>query len=295
MGNSPIYTSTTRGLWGRRLPERQSGLGVTTAEALLRRDRPIVAACLCIICLLSWYYLLTGAGTGMSAAAMSTWQFPPPVYPGSPGHWLPSYWGLMLVMWWVMMIAMMLPSAAPMVLLYARVQRHNWKRAGITDALVPTMTFVAGYLASWLFFSLLATVLQWLLERLGLVHGMMMWSSSHSLSGAFLLLAGGYQFSPLKGACLSHCRNPAGFLSRHWRSGRVGALCLGWLHGLYCVGCCWILMLLLFVGGIMNLVWIAGLALVVVLEKLLPRGEWVARGAGIAMVAVGAWLLLWPT
>jgi predicted metal-binding membrane protein len=259
---------------------------------LLRRDRLIIALCLVVICLLSWYYLLTGAGTGMSALAMSTWQFPPPLQTADSGHWPLSYWATMAAMWWVMMIAMMLPSAAPMVLLYARVQRHNWKRAGVIDALVPTLSFVFGYLAVWLVFGLLATGLQWTLEHLGLVHRMMMWSNSRVLSGMFLLLAGGYQFSPLKGACLSHCRSPAGFLTRHWRSGRLGALCLGWLHGMYCVGCCWVLMLLLFVGGIMNLVWIAGLALVVLLEKLLPRGEWLARASGTAMLATGGWLLL---
>ncbi|MDH4040082.1 MAG: DUF2182 domain-containing protein [Gammaproteobacteria bacterium] len=259
---------------------------------LLRRDRLIIAACLGIICLISWYYLLTGAGTGMSVLAMSSFQFPLPVQSGSAGSWPPAYWGLMIGMWWVMMIAMMLPGAAPMVLLYARVQRHNWKQAGVVGALVPTLSFVAGYLASWLVFGLLATGLQWALEQFGLVHGMMMWSNSHVLSAAFLLLAGAYQFSPLKGACLSHCRNPADFLSRHWRSGRLGALCLGWLHGMYCVGCCWVLMLLLFVGGVMNLVWIAGLAIVVLLEKLLPRGEWLARASGVAMLVAGGWLLL---
>lgn len=265
---------------------------MTAAESLLRRDRLVVGLCLCVLGLLSWYYLLNGAGTGMSVAAMSTWQFPPPVYPGDADYWPMAYWGLMLAMWWVMMIAMMLPSAAPMILLYARVQRHHWKEAGVVDALVPTMTFVTGYLASWLVFSLLATGLQWALQQLGLVHGMMMWSSSHVLSGLFLLGAGAYQLSPLKGACLDHCRNPAGFLSAHWRSGRLGALCLGWLHGLYCVGCCWVLMLLLFVGGIMNLVWIAGLSLLVLLEKWLPRGEWLARASGVAMLGGGTWLLL---
>lgn len=265
---------------------------MTAAEFLMRRDRLVVAACLCVICLLSWLYLLSGAGTGMSALAMSTWEFPPPAHGAGAGGWALGYWAIMIAMWWVMMIAMMLPSAAPMVLLYARVQRHNWQQAGIVDAMVPTMAFVAGYLASWLVFALLATGLQWALEHLGLVHGMMMWSNSNVLSGVFLLLAGTYQFSSLKGACLSHCRNPAGFLSKHWRSGRLGALCLGWLHGIYCVGCCWVLMLLLFVGGIMNLVWIAGLALVVLLEKLLPRGDWLARASGVAMLAAGSWLLL---
>ena len=265
---------------------------MTAAEVLLRRDRLVVVVCLSIICLLSWYYLLAGAATGMNMWAMISAEFPLPVYPARAAWWSAEYWLLMLVMWWVMMIAMMLPSAAPMVLLYARVQRHNWQRAGTVDALVPTMTFVAGYLACWLLFSVLATGLQWALQQLGLVHDMLMWSSSHLLSGLFLLLAGIYQFSPLKVACLNHCRNPADFLSRHWRSGQLGALCLGWLHGIYCVGCCWVLMLLLFVGGVMNLLWIAALAVVVLLEKLMPRGEWLARAFGVLMLAAGARLLL---
>lgn len=266
--------------------------GQTATEALLRRDRLVVIACLFTICLLSWLYLVRGAGTGMSSTAMTTWQFPPPAHAGSGAPWPPGYWLVMLVMWWVMMIAMMLPSAAPMVLLYARVQRHNWQREGVSGHGLPTASFLLGYLLAWLAFSLAATGLQWGLEQAGLVHGMMMWSTSHRLSGAFLVAAGIYQFSPLKGACLHHCRSPAAFLSRHWRQGRLGALRMGLAHGLYCVGCCWVLMLLLFVGGVMNLVWIAGLAVLVLLEKLLPRGEWVARAAGGLMLAAGGYLLL---
>jgi len=265
---------------------------VTATEALLRRDRLIVAACLVVICLLSWYYLLTGAGTGMSTVAMTTWQFPPPVY-GSSGasHWPAQYWWLMIVMWWVMMIAMMVPSAAPMILLYARVKRHSQQRDGNAGGTIPTALFLTGYLLAWLVFSLVATALQWVLEQVGLVHGMMMWSNSSALSGIFLLAAGIYQYSPLKSACLTHCRGPASFLTQHWRKGSLGALHMGLEHGLYCVGCCWFLMLLLFVGGIMNLVWIAGLATFVLLEKLLPQGVQVARWSGGIMVLAGASLL----
>ena len=202
----------------------------------------------------------------------------------------------MLAMWWVMMIAMMVPSAAPMILLYARVSRHNQKAAVQDPAdgpvLVPTAVFLAGYLLSWLLFSLVATALQWALEQAGLVHGMMMWSNSHTLSGVFLLAAGAYQLSPLKNTCLTHCRSPVSYLSAHWRKGRLGALRMGLAHGLYCVGCCWFLMLLLFVGGIMNLVWIAGLAIVVLLEKLMPQGGAIARIFGALMLASGAYLLL---
>jgi predicted metal-binding membrane protein len=265
---------------------------VTATEALLRRDRLIVAACLALICLLSWYYLLRGAGTGMSTLAMTTWQFPPPLHASGGGaHWPVLYWCIMLLMWWVMMIAMMVPSAGPMILLYARVKRKSQQRNAAAPGAIPTVTFLAGYLLAWLVFSLVATVLQWALEQAGLVHGMLMWSNSHALSGVFLLAAGVYQFSPLKSACLAHCRSPVSFLSSHWRNGSLGALRMGLDHGLYCVGCCWFLMLLLFVGGIMNLVWIAGLAIFVLLEKLLPRGVYVARLSGGLMIMAGAYVL----
>ena len=265
---------------------------MTKAEALLRRDKLVLVCCLVLLCLLSWYYLLMGAGTGMSTQAMTTWEFPLPIYPAmGQGGWPLSYWLIMLLMWWVMMIAMMVPSAAPMILLYARVYRHN-QPAGDSDAIIPTANFLFGYLLSWLGFSLVATVLQWLMEQLGLVHSMMMWSSSYWLSAALLFAAGIYQLSPLKSVCLDHCRSPAGYLSANWRKGRAGAFQLGLRHGAYCLGCCWFLMLLLFVGGAMNLVWIAGLTLLVLLEKLLPAGAWIARVSGLVML-IGSALLLW--
>lgn len=266
---------------------------ITATEGLLRRERLLVGGCLGLICLLSWYYLLIGAGTGMSTLAMTTWQFPPPVYRSmDAAGWPLTYWLIMLLMWWVMMIAMMVPSAAPMILLYARVYRHNLPAVSRPSSLVPTGAFLAGYLLAWLCFSLVATGMQWGLERAGLVHGMMMWSSNHVLSAGFLLAAGIYQLSPLKSLCLDHCRSPAGFLSEHWRKGRAGALRMGIDHGLYCVGCCWFLMLLLFVGGAMNLVWIVGLAVLVLLEKLLPGGHRVGRVSGGLMIIAGALLLL---
>lgn len=292
MPSLPTCTSITRGWSGAKQPEVTGNTALTSTESLLRRDRVIVAVCLALICLLSWWFLLRGAGTGMSTLAMSTWQFPPPAYESNGHSWPLGYWLVMFIMWWIMMIAMMLPSAAPMVLLFARVQRHNWKRGGVVDAVVPTAAFLLGYLLAWLAFSLVATALQWVLEQLGLVHSMMMWSTSHTLSAVFLLAAGVYQFSPLKNLCLLHCRSPASFLSEHWRGGQAGALRMGLDHGLYCVGCCWFLMLLLFAGGIMNLVWIAGLAILVLLEKLLPRGLWLARISGLLMLLAGAWLLI---
>ena len=174
--------------------------GTTFAESALRKDRLWVLACLAIICLLSWYYLLTGAGTGMSTLAMTTWEFPPPARgSGTGGHWSVQYTAVMLVMWWVMMVAMMIPSATPVILLYARVYRHNHDAGGPA----PTLAFLAGYLLAWLAFSVVATALQWGLERLGLVHGMLMWSTSHTLSAVLLIGAGLYQLSSVKQACLA--------------------------------------------------------------------------------------------
>jgi predicted metal-binding membrane protein len=263
----------------------------TAVESLLRRDRLIISLSLLLICLLSWWYVLAGAGTGMSTLAMTTWQFPPPAMTSERiAAWGLQYWLIMALMWWVMMIAMMVPSAAPMILLYARVYRHAQKKGQIDRGLVPTAAFSAGYLLAWLVFSLVATVLQWGLEQLGLLHSMLMWSTSHSLSAAFLIAAGIYQLSPLKNSCLTHCRTPVDYISRNWRPDSQGALTMGWRHGLYCVGCCWFLMALLFVGGIMNLVWIAGLAVFVLLEKLAPQGYWVARVSGLVMIVVGVYL-----
>ena len=267
----------------------------TISEQLLRKDRLIVLAGLGLLCAISWVWIILGAGTGMSASSMSTWQFPPPAGMKSmamPMGWSVSYWIVMLFMWWIMMIAMMIPSAAPMVLLYARATRHAQKQGTMESAAIPTAAFTAGYLVSWLVFSIFAVSLQWGLEKAGMVHSMMMWSTNTTLSAAFLILAGIYQLSPLKHVCLNHCRSPVEFLSRNWRKGRIGAFRMGFHHGLFCVGCCWFLMALLFAGGIMNLVWIAGLAILVLLEKFIPYGHWFARITGALMLAGGAVLLI---
>ncbi|MGI9405430.1 MAG: DUF2182 domain-containing protein, partial [Hyphomicrobiaceae bacterium] len=165
--------------------------------------------------------------------------------------------------------------------------RRAQDRGQMAAGAIPTSSFAAGYLLAWLVFSLGATALHWGLEQIGLVHGMTMWSLNLTFSAAFLVVAGLYQISPIKSVCLEHCRTPADFLSRHWRKGSSGALRMGLHHGLYCVGCCWFLMGLLFVGGVMNLIWIAGLAGLVLAEKLLPFGHWTARVSGIAMIGTG--------
>jgi predicted metal-binding membrane protein len=263
----------------------------TPVERALRRDRLIVVGGLAAVALLAWLFVLDGAGTGMSVGAMTTWQFPPPLRPHANAVWPAAYWAVMLLMWWGMMIAMMMPSAAPMILLYARVVRHAQNRGQLAPAAVPTAIFALGYLASWLGFSAAAVAAQWALERLGLMHMMMMWSLERWLTAALLIAAGAYQLSPLKEVCLRACRAPAAFLSRHWRPGRGGALRLGLVHGLYCVGCCWALMALLFAGGIMNLVWIGGLALFVLVEKTAPHGRTIARAAGAVLIAAGGYVL----
>lgn len=241
-------------------------------ERIVRRERMVIISALVCVTLLSWLYILSGAGTGMSAVNMTTVDFPahmPLVQFHS--EWSATYAVMMLTMWWVMMIAMMLPSAAPMILLYGRVVRNSAPLEPRSNILA-TAYFAGGYVMVWLLFSLAAVVLQWLLERLGVMHGLMMWSTSTILSAALLISAGLYQLSSLKAVCLRHCRSPVEFIASHWRQGHMGALRMGVEHGVVCVGCCWALMTLLFVGGAMNLVWIAGLSAVVLIEKLLPKG-----------------------
>jgi len=190
----------------------------------------------------------------------------------------------MFFMWWIMMMAMMLPSAMPMILVYARASRQQLE-AG--QAPVATCIFVLGYLAAWAAFSLTATLVQWALESNGLLAPSLV-SISAYLSAGILFAAGIYQLTPLKRACLHHCRSPIAFISDHWRHGPRGALHMGFTHGTFCVGCCWFLMGFLFFGGVMNLYWIAGLALFVLLEKTVPAGHWLCNVAGIALLVWSA-------
>ncbi len=187
---------------------------------------------------------------------------------------------LAAAMWAAMMVAMMVPSAAPTILLYAHVHRHS------SETAPPTAAFLGGYLACWLAFALAAAALQ-----LAIAEPRSMALESRAASAALLIGAGIYQLSPFKDACLSRCRSPAQFLSRNYRPGAWGAFRLGSLHGAYCVGCCWLLMALLFVGGVMNLAWVAALTGLVAAEKLLPGGKWIAWIAGLAMIGWGGYLL----
>ena len=197
--------------------------------------------------------------------------------------WTGSEFGLRLAMWVVMMVAMMLPTAAPMTLVYAAVAR---KAAAQDSPLPPTFLFVAGYVAVWGLFGVLATVAQRGLDADSLLSPTMA-SNSTVFGGVVLVAAGIYQLTPLKHACLKHCRAPAHFLSRYWRKGTLGAFRMGLRLGAYCLGCCWILMALLFVGGVMNLLWIAAISGFVLLEKTLPVGERGSRIAGAAAIGAG--------
>ena len=256
-------------------------------ETIVKRDRLIVIGALVAVVLLSWLYILSGAGMGMTAFEMTAITNNVPARMMQPAVWTPTYFLFMFFMWWVMMIAMMIPSASPMLLLFAAINRKQREK----DApFVSTGVFAAGYIIVWAAFSLLATTLQWGLERIGLMSAMMV-ATSGLFGGLALIVAGTYQLTPLKHACLRLCRTPIQFVTHHWRKGPGGALRMGVEHGLFCLGCCWTLMALLFVGGVMNLFWIIGLAVFVLLEKTIPAGHRLASLGGISLIVWGVWML----
>jgi predicted metal-binding membrane protein len=227
---------------------------------------------------LCWFYLFDEA---RQMAAMDQTMVMPPK---GPADLL-----LLLAMWWIMMIGMMLPSAAPMILTFAAINRGRRSRA---QPYTPTVLFMSGYLLAWGGFSIAATLVQWALERVSLLAPMAMKTTSPLLGGVLFIAAGLYQFTPLKRVCLTSCRSPFDFVVNHWRDGAGGALHMGFAHGLYCLGCCWILMALLFAVGAMNLVWVAALTVVVLVEKLFPAGDWIGRIGGLLLIAWGVRLLI---
>lgn len=251
-------------------------------EIILRRDRLVVAASLAGLTALSWAYLLwLAAGMHMDSGMVMAPAYQP---------WGATRFAFMFAMWAVMMVGMMTPSASPMILLYARVGRQARRRG---RSLAATGYFAGGYLLTWTVFSLAATAGQWLLEY-SLLLSPRMSSTSGVFSGMVLIGAGIYQWSSLKEACLRHCQSPLVFIQRHggFRPDAIGSLRTGFRHGLYCIGCCWAIMALLFVGGVMNILWIALIAGFVLLEKILPSAQWLPSGAGVVMVVTGAWLLV---
>jgi predicted metal-binding membrane protein len=238
--------------------------------------RPGTAALIAAVAVMSWAFLAWVAMDMTHPYAQLT-------MPDS-SRWSAASVAAIWLMWGVMMAAMMLPSALPMMLTFAHLGTGNGERAR-------ARSFVAAYLAIWFGFSAAATAVQWALQAAGWVDPMIV-STSARLTALLLLIAGVYQFSPLKKICLSRCRTPLGFLVGEWRPGVRGAFVMGLRHGLFCVGCCWALMALLFVGGVMNLAWIAALAIAVAVEKLAPHGERLAAILGLVLITAGIIKLL---
>ena len=262
--------------------------GHSALERLLRRDRQVVAVSLVLVVVLAWIYTTAGAGMDMSAFEMSPMPWTDTDVRSMNMAMSESNSFLVLfAMWWVMMAAMMLPSAAPTILLATALNRRSTSNQPPFGA---AAFFALGYLLAWLFFSLVAAFAQRLLESNGLLSSMMNIKSNY-LTVGLLLAAGVWQFSPIKQVCLRHCRSPVEFITRQRRPGNRGALVMGLHHGTYCLGCCWFLMALLFVGGVMNLYWIAGLALFVLVEKLSAKGVWFGRVTGAGLFITGAALL----
>jgi len=243
------------------------------------RERAVALASLLGVALIAWLYLWWDAARMASmpmtgSMAMEAW---------SPGWLLMTF-----IMWTIMMVGMMLPSAAPAILLYGSMVRKNRERGSM---LPPVWLFTAGYLAAWTAFSLAVTPLQAALHDGALMTPMMV-SSSNWLNGALLTAAGVYQWLPAKEACLGKCRDPLQLFLFRWRPGRAGAFRMGVEHGAFCIGCCWALMLLLFTAGVMNLLWVALIAAYVLAEKLLPAGRWTGRIAGVGLIAAGGAAML---
>jgi predicted metal-binding membrane protein len=261
-----------------------AGVAATSAlERVVRRDRLIMVLGLLAVLALSWSYLVTtsagmramlGEAEMHAAMGMSEMQ-----------SW-PRELVALFVMWAVMMVGMMLPSAAPLILLILGVYRRRDDRHTRLNSIL----FVSGYLLAWTIFSLAAASGQIALHRAALLSANMA-ARSAVLTAAILIITGMYQWLPIKNACLAHCRSPLNFLSQHWREGLAGAVRMGFLHGLFCVGCCWALMTLLFVAGVMNLLWVAAIAVFVLVEKLSRQGLLLGRAAGILLIAWGAYVL----
>lgn len=253
---------------------------------LLLRQRVLLLAALALVVGLSWAYLLwMAADMAVASGAM------PEHCAAMPGMTSSSaaYWVWLLAMWAVMAVAMMLPTALPLVLLFGRFWRARNPAMGAGGA---TAQLVLGYLAAWFVFGVVAGVLQYGLEHAGVVTPVMGKLRSAAAGGAVLVGAGLFQLTPLKTACLARCRSPLMFLMTRWRGGPYGSFTMGLDHGFFCLGCCWALMLVMFVAGVMNLIWMAALTVLMTLEKVVPRGELLARATGVALVVAGTWLAL---
>jgi predicted metal-binding membrane protein len=240
------------------------------------RDHAAILLALIGLAAISWLYIY------LQMSPMDEMAMPVAFSP-----WTAADFALNIAIWWVMMPGMMLPSAAPMILTFATVNRRKRTRG---QPFVPTAVFTTGYLIAWGLFGIAATVADWGLEQTALMSPMTQ-RLSPALGAAVVIVAGVYQLTPFKYVCLTNCRSPVDFVLNHWRDGAVGALRMGFEHGLYCLGCCWFLMALLFAAGTMSLLWMAAITAFVLAEKLFPAGQWIARGSGLVMMAFGLYLL----
>ncbi len=251
-------------------------MGIELTSYILRRERWLILGSMAVVITLAWTYTVHMAGhMPLSEATVSM----PIVQPWTWTGGLTAF-----LMWSVMMVGMMLPTAAPWVLTLAGLTRKEEQ----TGLLTATGGFLIGYLTVWTGFSLAASLLQWMLHDYGLLSPWIGRVSSQP-GAVVLILAGIYQWLPIKYACLKHCRSPLSFFLTSWRDGRFGAARMGMQHGLFCVGCCWTLMALSFVVGVMNLLWMAGITIFVFVDHVLPMGKWLSKGAGVALVIWGGW------
>jgi predicted metal-binding membrane protein len=253
--------------------------------AVPARDRYVISICLAIITGLAWAYLVYLARHPSSAQDSARMMAAMGMPTDRPWTVVDAF--LTFSMWTVMMVGMMTVSAAPMLLLFAAAQRSRDKRR----LPLAVLMFGLGYLAVWAGFSVVATFAQWALHRAALMAETMTMTEDW-LAATILIGAGVYQLTPLKGACLAHCRSPLGFLMTNWRDGTLGALRMGTRHGMFCLGCCWALMAVMFAVGVMNLVWVAALTVLVLVERLTRAGMFLSRASGIAMIGLGASLVL---
>lgn len=271
MNEPPAVASTSRSLSG-------------FVESIARKPDVVALAAIALTVTMAWLYLIAGPPMpGMTMGVMEGMEMARP----APDQWSWMEGWLLFAMWAVMMVAMMLPSAAPVLLLVSRIGATRSARG---THHTPVVFFATGYLIVWVAFSAAAALMQWALHSAAVLSADMR-VASPVVGGAILIAAGIYQWLPVKQSCLRHCRTPLGFLTEWWREGPSGALAMGMRHGAFCVGCCWMLMALLFVAGVMNLAWVAALSAIVLLEKVLPGGPVIARAAGIGFIVAGVALV----
>jgi predicted metal-binding membrane protein len=261
----------------RTMPAQTRHIPLNPSASLPLYDHIVIWGGLGAITILSWLYLIWMPMPGAMMMNGMQMAMPMPYQGTAQEAWLT------FVMWTVMMAAMMLPSVAPMVLMFARLRRGSGKSSSL-DAWL----FAFGYLIIWSLFSAIATAGQLALQRAAIISDALRFTPL--LGGIVLIATGIYQLTPLKDACLAKCRSPISFFMTCWHEGGFGALRMGLNHGTFCVGCCWLLMALLFVAGAMNLLWVAAITALVLIEKVAPYGRKIASASGVVMIAAGSWL-----